>query len=510
MTPLFKASRMLLGSLLCVLLVGCAPTLQPVQTPEVLEDARMGSPLDLGWDTRELFRPGLVTSAQGVLETMSQAPVYHVEIQIKDDMSAVLGTAEVRYANRAEGLLEEIYFRLYTNTSGAAAVVTEMRVDDAPVEAQLEFANSAVRVSLPQPLESGQSTVISFDFASTIPQEMGGNYGLFGYFDGILVLDEIIPAIPVYNQDGWQVEVPPPNGDLSFYDASYYVVQVAAPAEMQLIGSGSVVSRRQEGDTQIVTFAAGPIRDFYLAASELFVCVSETRGETTLNSCVVEGYEDGARDVLQNALDSLASFEGRIGLYPYTELDLVSTPMQALGMEYPGVAAMALDLYDPQVSIRGVPVSVVRPSVVAHEVAHQWFYNVVGNNQIDEPWLDEAMAQYFTAMYYADTFGPGAETSYRESWEERWGRVDFADIPIGLPAGEYEGLEYGAIVYGRGPLFVASLREAMGDKAFDQFIRDYFATYSWDIATARGFHALAEQHCQCDLTGLFEEWVYAP
>ena len=42
--------------------------------------------------------------------------------------------------------------------------------------------------------------------------------------------------------------------------------------------------------------------------------------------------------------------------------------------------------------------STFREIVVAHEVAHQWWYSLVGNDQIDEPWLDEAFAQFTTAL----------------------------------------------------------------------------------------------------------------
>ncbi|HEX9841006.1 MAG TPA: hypothetical protein VGA72_16775, partial [Anaerolineales bacterium] len=72
----------------------------------------------------------------------------------------------------------------------------------------------------------------------------------------------------------------------------------------------------------------------------------------------------------------------------------------------------------------------------------------------------------------------------------------------------YSGQEYGAIVYGRGPLFFIALRDELGKDVFDQFIKDYTETLSWDIATAEKLKVIAEGHCSCDLTPLFEEWVY--
>ena len=76
-----------------------------------------------------------------------------------------------------------------------------------------------------------------------------------------------------------------------------------------------------------------------------------------------------------------------------------------------------------------------------------------------------------------------------------------------MPVEAYTELEYGAIVYGRGPLFLKVLSDKMGEAKFDQFLKDYFTTYSWKVATGEDFQALAETTCSCDLDRLFKEWV---
>jgi aminopeptidase N len=215
-----------------------------------------------------------------------------------------------------------------------------------------------------------------------------------------------------------------------------------------------------------------------------------------------------AEGVITNAVNALKSFDERFGKYPYTEFDIVSTPMLALGMEYPGLIAITLELYDSEGEFRGTPNSMFIEGVIAHEVGHQWFFNTVGSDQIDEPWLDEAITQYVTGLYFLDLYGESGWIGSRQSWLGRWDRVDGADIPIGLPAGDYAGPEYGAIVYGRGPLFVEDLSKVMGQTTFDDFLRDYYQTYKWGQATSELFQELAEQHCSCDLSELFDEWVY--
>jgi aminopeptidase N len=465
-------------------------------------------PFDIAWDDRAIFRKGLTEAEQVVLDRLPGATVYHMDLQIPGDFVLLQGREQVRYTNRENEPLNEVYFRLFPNIAGGEATVSAVKVDNQDVKPVYELQNSAVRVPLATTLQPGEQVVVQMDFAIKVPREMGGNYGLFGYFDNVLVLDEFYPVIPVYDDEGWNVEVPPPNGDVTYFDASFYVVRVTAPAKLTLVASGIEVSRQSEGDNQVLTFAAGPARDFYLAASDRYTVISETVGETTVNSYTFEERVDGAKLTLQHATGALKSYNARFGVYPYTELDVASTPMQALGMEYPGIMGIALNLYDPNEKVGGLPSQVMLESTVAHEVAHQWFYNAVGNDQVDEPWLDEAIVQYVTGLYYVDTHGESAARSYRESWYGRWDRVDRAEIPIGLPVGAYVDKEYGAIVYGRGPLFATALAEEMGQQKFDEFLRDYYQSHKWGIGTSDAFKQLAEGHCQCDLTALFEEWVY--
>lgn len=470
------------------------------------------APSDTEWEDRTIFAEGLIVTERSVLGVgdLAGATVYHLALQIASDYRTVTGQQTVRYTNCEVVPLDEVYFRIFPNTAGGTLTVTGVRVMDEDVEARYEYGDSALRVPLAPPLPPGRYVDISMDFSVEIPTEMGGNYGLFGFFDDILVLDESYPVIPVFDDEGWNVETPPPNADVSYVDASFYLVRVTAPADLVLVASGVEVGREYQTDanTQTVTIAAGPIRDFYLAASSRFSVVSEKVGETTINSYAAAEYGVHAKLALDVAAHALKTFNSRLGTYPYTEFDLVSTPMQALGMEYPGAAAMALTLYDPDKSVGGIPSRVHLESATAHEVGHQWFYNVVTNDQVDEPWLDEANVQYLTGIYYLDRYGAEGAQGFIDSWYGRWNRVDGADIPIGLPAGEYEGAEYGAIVYGRGPLFIQALAEAMGQDTFDEFYRDYYQTHKWGIGTGEGFKQLAERHCQCDLTPLFEEWVY--
>jgi hypothetical protein len=465
-------------------------------------------PFETPWDDRSLFEDGLIDSEKGILDGLPGASVYHVDVRIADDYLSLDGWEEVHYTNREDVPLQEIYFQLFPNAAGGRTSISGLSVNGQDVDPQFEFEGSALKAALPAPLAPQETVDIRLEFEVTLAQEMAGNYGLFGYFDGIIVLDEFYPVIPVYDDEGWNVQYPPPNADTSYFDASFYIVRVSAPAGLVMAASGVEIGREKSGGEQSVVYAAGPSRDFYLAASEQYTLVSGQVGETNVNSYALKGYEQGAEAALQYALDAIAAFNARFGDYPYTEFDILSTPLLAIGIEYPGIVGIVVDAYDPAKEVSGLPFPIILESGVVHEVAHQWFYSVVGSDQIDDPWLDEAVAQYATWLYFVDMYGEENARGFRDYWEVRWDRVERAPIPIGLPAAEYEGSEYGAIVYGRGPLFLEALSQAMGTGNFRSFLKDYFTTQKWGIATPDSFKTIAESHCSCDLSPLFDVWVY--
>jgi aminopeptidase N len=216
---------------------------------------------------------------------------------------------------------------------------------------------------------------------------------------------------------------------------------------------------------------------------------------------------NGAQMAIDVATRAFDFFSKQYTPYPYTEFDIVSTPTYALGIEYPGIIAITDRIYDLGDTLSGTPNEIMMESTVAHEAGHQWFYNLVGNDQLDEPWLDESLTQYVTWQYYADQYGRSGEAGFRDSLAGRWSRVNSEPIPIGMPVAEYDGVEYSAIIYGRGPFFLEALRERMGEENFEAFMKDYVVSNSWGIGTGENLKALAETHCNCNLTSLYNDWV---
>lgn len=462
-------------------------------------------PFGSSWDDRAVFEDALVDTS--ALAGLAGATVYHIDVVVSPDLDVLEGREWIRYTNQESEQLGEIYFQLFANVTGGSTAVPSVSVEGESVDPVVESSGQALRVPLPVPLLPGEATTLQLDFTVQLSQDAESSYGVLGYFDDFLLLDGFYPVVLVYDDEGWNVEDLVPIGDMTYLDSSFFLVRVTAPRDLDLVASGTEIERDRVGRNQVVSFAIGPARDFYLAAASDWELFSSQSGQTIINSYGRSEDRDGAERALQFAVDAMALFGERLGPYQYTEFDMIGTPMRAFGIEYPGATTISIAMYDLGAAVAGLSAAIMLEGTVAHEVAHQWFYNVVGNDQIDEPWLDEALAQYLTGLYYRELYGDQAEQDYRQSWTDRWNRIDGELIPIGLPTNGYTPQQYSPIVYGRGPLFLAALEDEMGRDNFAEFLRDYYESNIWAIVTGNDFRATAERHCQCDLADMFEEWV---
>jgi hypothetical protein len=483
-----------------------APSAAPAATLNATPDATLRSPLTDPRITQAALRPATIQRLGpafrpgGDLAGMTQ---YSLTVTLPSDLSRVEGAARVRYTNREKTPLNEVYFHLYPNIWDGGMTVSDVQVSGQPVEAILESSDELLRVPLRQPLQPGQSVDIALDFRVPVPMDTDvGNYGDFAYVDDVLAMAHFYPTVVVYDDQGWHLETPAPQGDVIYHDASLYDVSLTAPADLTVAATGSTLQRVTNADgTATWRLAGGPMRDFHIAASKRYQAASQKVGDVTVTSYFLPEQAAGGRKALDWAAKALRSYETAFGPYPYTELDVVQTGTTAGGIEYPGLVVIADRLYDdPQRAdfFEGATV---------HEVAHQWWYNVVGNDQVNAPWLDEALTQFSTYFYYDQAYGKPGTQGAIDSWRSRWARVGDAEKPIGLPVGAYSEGEYSAIVYGRGPLFLIALRDRIGPDKMAELLRRYYAEYAWKIATPETFRSLAEEVAGQPLGDLWAKWV---
>ena len=378
---------------------------------------------------------------------------------------------------------DALYLRLFPNTPGygGAMTATNILLSGQPVVPAIELDGSALRLSIDPPLEPGAMLDLRLDFTLAVPADtdQGGvlslskGYRQFGYYDGVLALPNVYPLVPVYDDEGWNVELAPNYGDAIYSETALYTVRVT-----------------------------GTMRDFNAVLGPDYQVKSRVVEGITVNSLFYPGHHQGGERALDWATEAVRLFGTLFGPYPFTELDVVETPTHAGGIEYPGLVVINSTYYET--------ISEHMEWVVVHEVGHQWWYSLVGNDQVDEPWLDEALVQYSTLLYYEDRYGAGVaaellEQVFRQPYEAL---VESGhDAPVGLPVAAYSSADYGTVVYRKGPLYFHALRQEMGDETFWGILQTYFARNRYGVATPEKWLAAVETVTGDEHRALYEQWI---
>ncbi len=457
---------------------------------------------DLAWEATAPFSADITTASTQA--ALADTPVYHIDLRLSDDLQLLTGYQEIYYPNQTGVTLNDLVLRLFPNLTGATMVVNVLRLNGAEisVSGRLEQQESILRVPLAGGLEPGAAVVVSLNFTLSIP-DAERFYGRFGRYPDLISFAHSYPQVAMYLPNrGWDTRVPVDYADPVFALAARYVVDIEAPSGQTLVTSGVGIggaAPATDPGRQRLRVAAGPARDFYWVSASNYQRQQRQVGNTLVNSYAPAELSSGSSAALDITEASLRLFNDLLGPYPFREFDIVAVPLEAGGMEHPGVVSVTNSFYrDP---------SGFFETIVAHEVAHQWFYNIVGNDQLGEPWLDEATAQYLTLRYYRDVYGEARAEQFRRDLERYWSIVDFAETPIGLASDDYNSRSYTGIVYGRGPLFFSALEARIGTAALDAGLRDYYQAQQWQNGSADALKNALENACGCTLSDLFATWV---
>ena len=124
--------------------------------------------------------------------------------------------------------------------------------------------------------------------------------------------------------------------------------------------------------------------------------------------------------------------------------------------------------------------------VIAHETAHQWWSSAVGNDEISEPWLDEALTEYSTIVYFEQKYGKDMANKLIKTMEIQ--TKSYLSENIFKPANEYKNsTEYSLNVYTKGAIAFNEIRKEVGDKVFFETLNEYYNKYKHKNANGRAF-----------------------
>jgi hypothetical protein len=434
---------------------------------------------------------------------LGRFPEYQIEARLDPAMRQVTGYQVLLFPNHTGQVLEELVFRLYPNLPqyGGQMTVGDVRVDGEVVATSLRAEGTSLAVALPHPLAPETGVEVKLAYQVEIPVKEAG-YALFAVSQGVWSVPDAYPLLAVYDGTAWHEDVAPSHGDAVFADAALYDVTLAIPQELTVAATGIVVD---EGVTQDgarrYRVTGGPFREFTWLASADYQVVETMVDDIRLCSYYLPGDQAAGETALGVSAAALRVYQESYGEYPFDHMDVVEAPLLHFGMEYTGLNLIGIDLYrSHQTELE---------DRVVHEIAHQWWYAQVGNDQVNAPWLDEGLAEYSMAVYYGKVLGEAqANTLVNQRWLVPYQVAvenDY-DAVVNQPSSAFTW-EYEVIVYAKAALFFDALRQELGDPLFFDVLRAYVDRYRWSVANPEDFLAVAESVSGRDLDELYARWI---
>jgi len=436
----------------------------------------------------------VVLCCLAVLAARAATLRYEMEIAM-DDRGGLLGQATISWVAPADW--PEAVFRLYPALFGD----DRLHVTGAWVGGTVTTWESVEPTTLTVALAAtaGQTFSVTLAFQGVVPEfARAGGYGSYARSASAVVLAQAYPILAPWD-GSWVAHPAFAWGDSIIAEVADYAVDLTVPDGWEVVASGTEVEiapgrYRVEGQN---------LREMAIVLLRGYEIQTMSVGGVTVRSFTRPGQREAGQAALRVAAQAIGVFAEYLGPHPFSDLDVVSVPLRiAAGVEYPGLI-LAGEIYYERYPLDPL----FFPMIFAHEVAHQWWYAEVGNDQVAEPWVDEALATYTSGLWFE---AQGRFPEILRYWESGYagGRRQNRTAGIASPLWEFPGGNgYGGIVYSGGALFFHAVRERMGDDAFFRALVRYREEFRWKLARGADLLRILEEESPRPLDDLVRTWL---
>ena len=485
---------------------------------------------------------------------------YQIDVVLNDTDHTLTGKASLEYSNHSAERLDTLYFNLWANAfSSKTSAFAKQKLlhgstdfyfasqSDLGGYDELDFLmdhqslnwgydsrhKDIAWVVLKSTLLPGETLTVDIPFKLKIPH----SYSRLGHVDQSYQMTQWYPKIAVYDVSGWHAMPYLDQGEF-YSNFGNYKVSITIPENYIVAATGSLTSDaerafldecisrstvamleetsllrvvpKSSSQLKTIQYTADRVIDFAWFADKSF---HVTKGTAHLqNGKEVETwafFTDSQADLWKNAQTyiqrAVEDFSRWIGPYPWPQFTAVESALSAgAGMEYPMATVIGYSLNDKDLD-----------DVLAHEIAHSWWYGMVATNEREHPWMDEGMTSYFEYRYmdkYYDSgmtdFLPGIlERSTSLSEEElayqKQARCH-SDQASNLHSTAYSQLNYGLCVYSKPAQSLELLAGYLGQETFDEIFQAYFETWKFKHPNPGDFKHFVAQRTNKDLSWFFD------
>jgi len=433
--------------------------------------------------------PRVKSSAHGDDRLLGPArPHYRMNVTYDANRHVITGTMNVSFANNLGFTLRDLYFNVWANArnfteAGGGTQIQSVKVNGKP--AVFSLNETALHITGLN-LSPNSRPEVQIAFTVKVPNLQDR----FGWYGSTVSLGNWFPILAVYDEEGWNTDPYFPYGE-SFYSLTgNFDVLFTTDRSQVVAATGTQVGKTIfREDSATYHFQAHNVRDFAMELDPNYHIRQTSVGNVKINVYYTDRQAKYADAMLEAGRGSIALFSEKFGKYPWPELDIVSMEGWFGGMEYPQLIMMSLNDNRTQEWVK---------SVTAHEIGHQWFYGIIGNNEYDEPWLDESFATFAAALYMNDLDGLTTEPT-----KEEYYHVSSPVSTFTQHANEGGINAYRQMIYGYGSRTLNELRMELGDDTFYRAMHAWFRAKKFGVATTRDFIRIMQQTSGRDLHDFF-------
>lgn len=449
-------------------------------------------------------------------EKEEKLTTYVIEAQF-DGEKTLQADMNVKYVNTSDNALQEVCFFLYPNSFKNQAVtgayfnkaypngesfgnieINSVKVEG--LEANFSATDEILTVALDEALFPDECRSIDINFTlslANIRHRLGVN-------DQAVNFGNFFPIACVY-ENGFVKNQFSANGDPFYSEISNFQVNLRFPNKYVLASTGETVEEKDDGVTKSVLCSAQKVRDFCFVLSENFEVKSAFAGDVEVKYFFYD--DENAQARLDTAVKAVQTFEDLFGKYPYAQLSVVKTGFCFGGMEYPNLVMIADDLDSAE----------TEDYVIVHEIAHQWWYGMVGNNEFSSAWVDEGLTEYSTALFFEQNTQYGLK--YQEIMDNaKQSYQHFVKIYTDINGSVDESMnrnlcqfatepEYVNCTYTKGMLMFDSVRSLMSKHKFFGCLKAYFKDFQFQNSSPEKLIESFSKSAHTNLESFFKAWI---
>ncbi|HYM52903.1 MAG TPA: M1 family aminopeptidase [Candidatus Dormibacteraeota bacterium] len=386
---------------------------------------------------------------------------------------------ELTLTNRAAHPIGHINLSVIPRALGYLTLDQEITADGNPVRTTWTTGTN-LRVPLGGSLAPNETVLIRIPFRLTVGVSGGAFTARLSRHNGVLSFGEWFPILSRVH-DSYGVGDPQVS-----YNAERIRLDLTTttPLARDAVACAGLVAAPETTGTAW-TCEVENVRDFSFVVNPDFRLTTRTIGPTTMRvySQTVPGSV-----IADKAQVALIGLNQAYGQYPWPDLVLAEVgASDGFSMEYPRSIHMT----------RG---KVTDTYVIYHEVAHQWFYAQLGNDQMNEPWLDEGFAD-FSARWLMGIGENQCSTRDVDSPVFAWDAEPIA-------GGDWQSCDgYFHAIFYKSTEFLNAVRARMGDEDFFAALRAFVDENRYGVITTRQLLDHLEAWNAADLLPLFRTYL---